>query len=1178
MPRVNDPSFTAFRIRENANTARVWREVDRITGSVRRHPPGFQLDFSIQFASFGGSKVQLINPAMISSLKILLVGALAAIAASPLAPAEFTINGIHSGAAEPAARGKELPILKRPGSKPGSRHFVHVQRPFNQVVLEQREGQGWKPLRVQHVKYSRNQTHAQAAIPLPRGVRLDDLRVMGYSNAKFPSRFLRGSRLFSRPDQGSAASRMGIAALGSAGVAAASLRAEASSDGQGGQEIQESDIWKIAGNKMFFFNQYRGLQVLDLSNPAAPVRTGTLRLAASGEQMFLLDAGATRVALLGRSNRKERAGETSLYLVAIRDGMPELTAEIPLQGHVSDSRLIGGSLHVLTTVWEQALPTGQTDDIGLIRVFPWTTRSVLHTVDLANPDSPQVLRSISFSGNSYGFQAAAGRLLIATGGHFWEQSGHSLHVVSTSGPDGAPELEKTLTTKGAIHDKFKMDIVNGAVAAVSHLWNRELQQTETWVETFALAGQETAPMAQLELIAARQESLHATRFDGSRLYVVTFRDIDPLFVVDLANPAAPVLGGILEIPGWSTYIEPMGDRLLAVGVEDRRVTVSLFDVADADAPTMLSRIPLGPEGFWSWSEANYDEKAVEFSADEGLVMVPYQSWTPEGHVDAMQAIHVGRDVLTPGAAILHGSQARRGTVIGSHLVSISGKELIVLRRDGGDAGPEFKMPLSWTTDRVVTVGNHLLQVDDGPQSWQGWFPMLRMAGSMDRGRQARAVIRITPASDPDLLLDELDLGPGRVAALERKDNRLFVAVWEADGAHPTLHTWVFDIENPEAIEVLAHLEQAAPANVQADADRAQALWVGEERLAWFLPGRAGWGWWWWPVLMGTPVITLDSAITLQPTVLASDVPGSSSGSVAASVPWPASQVAEDFALEPLANTAALIFPVITAGESAVAEPVIAVSAGGGIRQISEAHAANGFLYFSHDSSVAGSLLDENPQKLRSGKRPQTGTPSLYNRWLRSDLNVVDFRYPEAVVRDPVSIAGPLISISQADAQGAILLTHAESADGGHKRTVQALAYDGLSAWMLDAAVLNAPCHTPLTSDGTRLFFATDGDEPKVLSLGYDAAVGRIQPAGEWSLESIPVDIRVIDGRLLASGYGILELAEITASGLVPAPVVFDTPANLWLRISRTAFTPQGLWIPAAEYGVEFLKWSDLRGD
>jgi hypothetical protein len=56
------------------------------------------------------------------------------------------------------------------------------------------------------------------------------------------------------------------------------------------------------------------------------------------------------------------------------------------------------------------------------------------------------------------------------------------------------------------------------------------------------------------------------------------------------------------------------------------------------------------------------------------------------------------------------------------------------------------------------------------------------------------------------------------------------------------------------------------------------------------------------------------------------------------------------------------------------------------------------------------------------------------------------------------------------------------------------------------------------------------------------------------------------------------LAEITASSLVPAPVVFDTPANLWLRISRTAFTPQGLWIPAAEYGVEFLKWSDLRGD
>ncbi|MFZ9936162.1 MAG: beta-propeller domain-containing protein [Luteolibacter sp.] len=1108
---------------------------------------------------------------MKSCLKIPLIVALVTFSTSALVPAESTTGGIRP-AAEAAAQGKELPLLKRPGRRPGGHYFVRVQPSANQLVLEQRQGGGWKPVRVQHVRFSHNQNQVLVQIPLPRGVRLDDLRVIAYPNSKFPSRFLRGSRLFSRPDQGSAASRTGIDALGSAGVAAASLRSEASTDGQGGQDVQESDIWKIVGNRMFFFNQYRGLQVLDLSNPAAPVRTGTLRLAASGEQMFLLDAEASRVALLGRSNRKERAGEASLYLVKIRDGIPSLTAEIPLKGHVSDSRLIGSRLHVLADVWEQVLPPGNADGSTEITAFHWTPRCMLHSIELADADAPQVLPSLGFPGISSGMQAAAGRLLIATGGHMWQQSDCSLQVVSTSGPGGAPVLEKTLTTKGAVYDKFKMDIVNGAVAVVSHLWNRELQQTETWVETFPLGGHETAPMAQLELIAARQESLHATRFDGSRLYVVTFRDIDPLFVVDLADPAAPVLGGVLEIPGWSTYIEPMGDRLLAVGVEDWRVTVSLFDVADAGAPTLLSRIPLGPEGFWSWSEANYDEKAVEFSAEQGLVMVPYQSWTPEGHVDAMQAIHVGRDALMPGAAILHGSQARRGTVIGTHLVSVSGKELIVLRRDGGDAGPEFQMPLSWTTDRVVTAGDHLLQVDDGPQSWHGWFPMLRMAGTINRGSQTRAVIRVTPASDPDLLLDEVDLGQGRVAALERKGDRLFVAVWQEDANPSTMHSWVLDIENPEAIEVLAHLQQPAPANLQADADRAQALWVGEDRLVWFLPGRAGWGRWWWPVLMSMPVITSDPVISLRPMVLASDAPASSAGSVAPPASLPRNSVADDFALEPVANTAALIFPVITAMDGAVAEPVIAVSAGGSVRQTSEAHAANGFIFFSHDSSAADSLVDKNPQ-YRSGVK---GTPNIQRRWLHSHLNVLDFRYPGPVVRDPVSIAGPLISISQADAQGAILLTQGESADGGYKRTVQALAYDGLSAWMLDTTVLNAPCHTPLTSDGTRLFFATDGDEPKVLSFGYDAAAGRIQPAGEWSLENIPVDLRVIDKHLLSSGYGTLELAEITADSLVPAPVVFDTPANLWLRISRAAFTPEGLWIPAAEYGVEFLRWNELE--
>ena len=73
------------------------------------------------------------------------------------------------------------------------------------------------------------------------------------------------------------------------------------------------------------------------------------------------------------------------------------------------------------------------------------------------------------------------------------------------------------------------------------------------------------------------------------------------------------------MPGWSTYIEPLGDRLVTIGVNDTndwRVAVSLFDVQDAAKPALLGKVPLGVDN--SWSEATFDEKAFSVLPDAGL--------------------------------------------------------------------------------------------------------------------------------------------------------------------------------------------------------------------------------------------------------------------------------------------------------------------------------------------------------------------------------------------------------------------------------------------------------------------------------------------------------------------------------------------------------------------------------
>jgi uncharacterized secreted protein with C-terminal beta-propeller domain len=127
----------------------------------------------------------------------------------------------------------------------------------------------------------------------------------------------------------------------------------------------------------------------------------------------------------------------------------------------------------------------------------------------------------------------------------------------------------------------------------------------------------------------KSERIYAVRFLGDRGYVVTFRQTDPLYVLDLADPTAPVVKGELKIPGYSAYLHPIGEhRLLGVGqdaTEQGRVQgtqVSLFDVSDPTAPKRLASAGL-PR---SQSEAEFDHHAFLWWAKTGLTMVPVQSY------------------------------------------------------------------------------------------------------------------------------------------------------------------------------------------------------------------------------------------------------------------------------------------------------------------------------------------------------------------------------------------------------------------------------------------------------------------------------------------------------------------------------------------------------------------------
>ena len=121
------------------------------------------------------------------------------------------------------------------------------------------------------------------------------------------------------------------------------------------------------------------------------------------------------------------------------------------------------------------------------------------------------------------------------------------------------------------------------------------------------------------------EQLYATRFMGDYAYLVTFRRIDPLFVIDLSDPADPRVTAELKIPGFSDMLQPISDGLL-VGIgyiwEDgvNKLKVSLFNVSDPTNPMEISNLTIG--GDWVRSEASMDHKAILVTPIEGVFGIP----------------------------------------------------------------------------------------------------------------------------------------------------------------------------------------------------------------------------------------------------------------------------------------------------------------------------------------------------------------------------------------------------------------------------------------------------------------------------------------------------------------------------------------------------------------------------
>ena len=926
------------------------------------------------------------------------------------------------------------------------------------------------------------------------------------SSLKYPVAFYRGKKAA----RSVASSGYGEQAVSQDSVLRSAntvLASTASSDAGTKSEAtttQEADIWKSDGTTVYFFNQLRGLQVLDLSDPAKPSLVAQLRLPAVGQDLYILptEDGVAHAVLLARKPGDWDASE--IHLVRIADGKASLVATIELAGAPADSRLKGSRLFVATQTWKNYSTVG-------------SGRAILNEISIdAVGGKLSLEKSLEFSGDSS--VVSAGNDWFALAVNTWSNRNASEVYLFSITESGLQALNAApIQTAGRVGDKFKMQVRDGVLTVFSQGWQNSENEWAWWgtpvtmLENFSTDG---SPLASLEII--RGEQLYATRFAGDTAYAVTFRQTDPLWVIDLKVPYAPVISGHLEVPGWSTYIEPLGDLLFSIGWDEGRVAASLFDVSDPANPTLASRVFLS-DSWGGFSESLYDEKALKILPEQNLALIPFtvHSWVSEdpGHrIQILEIDSVSRTLRTRGR-IVHDFEPRRAAMVGETLASISQRQLVTADiTDPDQPAVLADLLLAWPVHRVIANGDYLYQISDGSTWWDS-VPALR----------------ISTTADPDTILNEIPLDSGMVRDAAIQGGRLHIL--RAEGlssgfygwmpflrtfvssqnvpTNPKLHLDVFDITSPAA-PVLAGTSAVDLGSEQRNLETGRILFpTGNSAV---VLARSTPFYWIRPMPYPMPVDDARIAFS-SPSIM---------------LPW-------DWSPEPEPAIAAVFDTAIFTATTLALDSQKTIDIGTGI-------AGDGIVLYACGDKLSSSLDPKAPRNHYAGL-----------------LDVSNPASPLAL--SPVSLPGRLLAATDLDKRGFLAWTENHTSKG-EARGLDLNASDLKTSYLVSS--LTIPNVGKVAANGRRLY-AISGKQIRAYEVPDS---GKPKPAGTLPLEWTAESIRILHNDILASGGENLLRAPIAGFPASALELQVDQGFNL----DSIETTPSAVYAPSGEYGIDVLSY------
>jgi len=478
-----------------------------------------------------------------------------------------------------------------------------------------------------------------------------------------------------------------------------SLSAEGIDESGAFREVEESDIYRFSGERLYVLNKYRGLFVFDVSDLDKPIELGRVPL--YGEPVEMYVRGDRVYAILTNylepyqgddlpEGTISRVSDSRVVAIDLSNPeQPKQIGEVSLNGIISDSRLVGEVIYAISSEgygyyeevsmvdncyrdsegdYAAAVSRGGSAVIGSISSDE--RELTLTSIDISDPSTLKQVEQLTVNAPGQ-FVHATDEAFVIAGVQYGDvdyTSSTALLYIDITDPGGKVNVRGRVSVSGEIQDDTALDMYAGQLRVLTREW----ESNTTKLRILDATDPDSLPIIG-ELEYFYEGDVYGTTFDGDRLYMIHYQTTDPLEVVDMSDPTEPVIAGILEMPGWVDRIAALGDRLIGLGIDDsagqRKVSVSLFDVSDSSYPELLDRISTG-DG-WSSTLASWERKAWSVDEEAGLILFPYESYGPYLSKFGLGILEFSESALTPRGELEAPAEVERGIYKQDHIFALS---------------------------------------------------------------------------------------------------------------------------------------------------------------------------------------------------------------------------------------------------------------------------------------------------------------------------------------------------------------------------------------------------------------------------------------------------------------------------------------------------------------------------